>query len=212
MMEFRTVKSQIETLLLSGASGQFRVVGYAVQKRDADEVVDTDRSVQVYFHRGDFPKETNSPIAGPFNHDVVYRVELTVSAAAKVDLALINTGSPAQIASALDGLQNASKLADDSIDELYELVWQILMDARNYDLGLAKGRVSNRWVSQLAKDNPLPRGEYVLLSGSMDLSCRVSEDNVGETPVVGGQFDITLDIDGDDVEQTGVAGQLGGST
>jgi hypothetical protein len=46
----------------------------------------------------------------------------------------------------------------------------------------------------------------------MDIEFRVSEDVVGDTPVVGGDFDITINIEGDGVEQTGVSGELGGES
>ena len=84
------------------------------------------------------------------------------------------------------------------------------MDARNIYAGLDKGIVANRWVDTIQKDTPLPRGEYVLLTGSMILTLRVAELVEGDTGAPGAIFDTTIDIEGDDVERTGAAGTLGG--
>jgi hypothetical protein len=166
----------------------------------------------VYYLRGEFDRASNRNIRGPFQHDVTFRMGLTVSAAATVNLGLINDpeSTAGEITAVLAAFHDASELADGYIDELAELVWQILMDARNYDLGMTKGTVSNRWVAQISKDDPLPRGELVVLSGIMDMTCRMTEESLGATPVAAGVYDATIDIQGDDVEATGVAGTLGG--
>jgi hypothetical protein len=66
--------------------------------------------------------------------------------------------------------------------------------------------VSDTWINRIQKNKPLDKGEYVLLTGTMDFSCRVSEDLRGEPLGDAGSkvFSTVVDHDGDNVEQTGV--------
>ena len=210
MMMFRTIKSNIIDILNASASPTtFRVIGHSGQSRQASEVLGVKRSVQVFFSKGDFPRGRSGNISGPFPHEVNIRIELTVSSATKLDISAITTegASAMSIMVALAEFQEASALADEYLDELYELVWMSLMDPVNYDLGCSVGEVSNRHIGTLVKDDPVPRGEYVVLTGSMDLTCQVIENVAGETPVgpIDGGTDIAIDIYGDDVERAGVS-------
>jgi hypothetical protein len=213
-LNFEIAKANVEAILVSAADGRFRVVGHAGQSRSAAEVKNHNRSVQVYFSRSLFDRGNNRNMTGPYNHDVTLKIELTASSATKMDLSILNdSGATAvQMALALEEYQEASHLADASLDELLGIVWGILMDSRNYDLGFSVGQIANRWIPRFVKDDPLNRGSLVVISGAMDIEFRVSEDVVGDTPVVGGDFDITIDIEGDGVEQTGVSGELGGES
>ena len=211
-MAFRIIKESLVNAVLGPSElGRFRTVGFRRQGRAAEEVAGVKRTVQAFYAGGEFSKSAGRTI-GPKQHDITFRLELSVAAASRVDLSLISSGaaSPVQISLALSEFQEASALADDSFDELAEIVFQIIMDARNADLGLAKGVLSNRWISRISKDEPLPRGEMVVLTGSMELTCRAAEAVTGATGTVGGIFDVTVDIDGDDVERAGVRGTLGG--
>jgi len=206
-MNFEIVKASIVNNILGPAeAGRFQTVGFQRQSKNADEVEGDLRMVQVYFSRGDFPKRAGRN-TGPVQHDAVYRVELTVSKAAEGDLATLDNPSSTapQLAAALAAFSEAADLADASLDELAGIVYQILMDGLNYDLGVTKYTVSNRWVDNIQKDDPTPRGGLVVLTGSMNLSCRMAEDITGDVGVeVPGIYDTELDIDGDDVEKTGV--------
>lgn len=211
-MYFRTVKSSIVNNVLGPAeAGRFQTVGFQRQAKSADEVLDESRMVQVYYSAGDISKQ-GGRLTGPVQHDITYRVDMTVAKAAEGDLSLINNpaATAPQIAAALLAFQEASDLADDSLDELFDAVYQILMDARNYDMGMSKGVVANRWVDQIQKDQPVPRGEYVVLTGSMLLKLRVVEQITGDTGTPGTDYDVVVDLEGDDIEKTGVAGTLGG--
>lgn len=213
-MFFRTVKDSIINNVLGPAEhGRFQTVGYQRQLKSADETTeDSTRLVQVYYYSGDFEK-AGGRLNGLNQHDITFRVDLTVSKPAKGDLSTINApgATAAQIAAALSDFQEAAQVVDESMDELFDIVYQILMDARNIHLGLeTKGEVANRWVSSLQKDQPVPRGEYVILTGSVTLNCRVAEHILGDEGVINEVYDITIDQDGDDVEKTGVAGNLGG--
>jgi hypothetical protein len=203
---FETLKANIQAILVAYADGRFRVVGHAGQSRSASEVKDYSRSVQVYFSLGRFDRDRNPSNIGPYEHDVTFKLELTVSAATKVNLLVLNdaNATEGQVSTALADFQEASYLADQSIDELYGIVWDILMDARNYDLGFPKGYVTNRWIPQFTKDDPLNRGWLVTLTGAAELNVRVIEDSPGDTPEECSVIDVTVDVDGDDVERAGV--------
>lgn len=206
MMTFRALKTSIiDNILGPAEAGQFVTIGFQRQAKAAEEVLDSLRTVQVYYSSGDFNKSAGR-INGPSQHDITFRIDLAVSKAAEGDLSVINNpeSTQPQVEAAILAFQEAADLADQSIDELIEIVYQILMDAENIGLGLADGIVSNRWVDNIQKDNPLPRGEYAVLTASMILTCRVAEAITGIAGTAANIFDTTVDIDGDDVEKTGV--------
>lgn len=181
-MKFRTIKSELVSLLGLEAAGAFRVIGYQSQAQSAEEVKGNNRLVQVFFERGNFNKAKSA-----FNSDVGfapnYRIYFTVSQPAKVDLATLNseTSTPAEKQTVLANLHEAADLVDQSMDELFELVYQILMDARNQDLGLGAAVMGDRWISELAKDEPIERGDLVVLTGSAFYSCSIDESITGAT-------------------------------
>ena len=206
-MIFETVKSSIVSILGTDGSGLFQTVGFQRQSVAAEQVLDELRQVQVYYSRGDMPKRAGRN-TGPVHHDATYRIEMTVSKAAVGDLSTLDNPSatPAQLATALSNFTEATAEADSSLDELIGFVYQILMDGENYDMGVTKGTVSNRWVTNIQKDTPQPRGSLVVLTGAMDLNLRIAEPVTGldASTLVDGYYDTVIDIDGDDVEQTGV--------
>jgi hypothetical protein len=199
MMNFRTIKSNVETILGNAAAGRFVVVGYQQQKTSAKEAKGNNRIVRFYYKNGDFPKDKGS-LNGPVNHDMDFTIELTCSSSAKVDVATLNNeaSTPAQKAAALIGLKEASQEADESIDELWEIVYQILMDARNIDLG-SSFNVANRWIQNFRKDDTLDDGELVVITGLASLTCSIDEQVTGDTPVAGDKvFDVTVPVSYDD--------------
>ncbi len=212
MMNFRLIKNNLVNKILGpAANNRYRVVGFQGQVKSAEEVLDCDREVKVYYSSSEFPK-SGGRFSGPVQNDVTCRVELTVSKGAEVDLSVLNNPlATAEIrAIAIAEFVTASELADNSIDELFEIVYQILMDARNIDLGFDKGVVANRWVSRMQKDDPRPEGEYAVLSGSIDFQLRTSEVLKGDTGTPATEYGVIVDQDGDDVEKAGVSGTLGG--
>ena len=205
-MNFRVIKqSLIDNVLGPAEAGRFQTVGFQRQAKSAEEVKGILRTVQVYYSSGDFPKSSGRN-SGTTQHGVIYRVDLTVSEPAKGDVAAINNSasSPAEKAAALLAFQEGSNLTDSSLDELADIVYQILMDARNIDMGLDKGVVASRWVGGIQKDQPVPQGNLVVLTGSMPLSLKTPEIITGDTGTAGNIFDTTIDLEGDDVEKTGV--------
>jgi hypothetical protein len=206
MMNFRKVKTSIENILIKAEDSRYVTIGFQRQSKSAIESLDFSRMVQIYYSSGEFDKSTGS-LSGPVQHDVTFNIDLTVSKAAEGDMsAIINPSATQQdIIDALANFSEASQLTDESIDQLINIIYQELMDAENYDLGMDVGIVSNRWINRIQKNDPLPRGEYVTITASMQLTCRVIEIVEGDTGTPGGKvFDTVVDIVNDDVEQTGV--------
>ena len=134
MMNFRIIKENLINKILGPAEqGRFQVIGFQRQVKNAEEVLDWNRLVQVFYSSSDFSKRGGRP-TGPVQNDVTYRVELTVSKAAQVDLSVINNESatPTQLAIAIAEFQEASQAADESLDELFEIIYQILISTLAY--------------------------------------------------------------------------------
>lgn len=180
MMNFRRLQKSIVELLGSESAGRFRVVGYQPQGDSAPHVIDDSRSVQVFYSQGDFPKAGAAIGSTPTRHKMTFRLEFTCSKAAEGDLSTLEDpgASAGALAAALAAFQNASDLAGDSLDELFDFVYQVLMDTRNLDLGMPRP-IANRWVDDFNKDVPMARGELAILTGSAQLTCAVEEELEG---------------------------------
>ena len=193
MMNFRTIKNSIINILGTAEAGRFRTVGFQRQTKSGEEVINNNRLVTVYYSSGAFPKRAGRN-TGPVQHDITYRIELTVSKPASGDVSIINNPSstPAAIAAAIEAIQEAAQLADESIDELFDIVYQILMDARNVDMGLSVGIVTNHWIDSIQKDEPRPKGDLVVLTGSANLTLRTSEQVTGDPGTPGANIIETI--------------------
>jgi hypothetical protein len=205
VMNFRVVTQALIDTLGASAAGKFIVIGYRKQVKDAEETRNNKRSVQVFYSDGNFPKSKGRQI-GATQHLPEFTIELSVSTAARGNLAAIeNPGATTQqIADAMSSFQDASYLAGVAFDELLEMIYQILMDARTFDLGLPKGVMSSRWVESMHKDGAQSTGSLVVQTGRIVYTCQTAEDVVGvtATPMTTG-IGTVLDISGDDVERTG---------
>ena len=204
MMEFREVKNAVAQTLVDAAAGRFLVVGHQRQQKAAEASVGNNRLVEVYFKRESFSKSrgrANGPVAG----DVTIAIELTVAEPAKADLSALNNpnATPTELSTALFNMKEAGAAADEAMDELAEIVYQILMDARNIYYGLGKGRVNGRWVSDIEKDQPNDRGGLVLLTGAMNIEMRVSEEVPGDTGVDLDSISMETIIKDDTIQKTG---------
>lgn len=205
-MNFRNIKASIVEILAANTNNCFVVVGHQRQGTAAEEQTGFNRTVQVFWSASDFPKSSGS-IGGDRQNDATYRIELMVAAPAQGDLRTLSNpnASAAALSMALLALTEGSAVADDSLDELVDLVYQILSDATNKDMGQAEGIVSNTWISTAQKDDPLFEGELVVLTASMFLTLRTVETITGLTATAAGDIqDTTLDIVDDDIERTEV--------
>lgn len=206
MMKFRTIKAAVKTLLTDSASSRYTVAGSQRQTKSAEEVIDNSRLIQVYYQRGMFPNRGGSISYGVKDHEITIKISFTVSKAASGDIATLNNSesTAGQIQTAIANIAFASDLCDDSIDELFDIVYQVIMDARNINLGLSADIVSNRWITDFQKDDPLPRGELIVLTGSCNLTCKAAEVVTGETPKTGKIIDTDLEIKDDLGDNAGV--------
>jgi len=198
-MNFRVIRDSIRRVLAQNADGEFDVVGYQKRGKGASAVVSKNRLVEVYYNRGDFPKSGGS-LDGPNKHDPTFRIDLTVAEPSKGDTTTIEspTATAAQVATALAAMKASDALADDSMDELFERVYSILMDASQIDFDLPVGVVASRWVNQFNKDEAIERGNYTILTASCLLTCSTSEQVQGFTGVQAGNImDVTVEIETD---------------
>jgi hypothetical protein len=203
MMRFREVKEAIINVLgaAATANGTYRVIGYQDRNRAAEEALGDSRLVEVFCSSGDFPKSAGD-IGGTMIHDPTIQILLTVASRSLVDLSVLDDpgASDAARAAALLAAKPATSIADDSMDELIELVYQVLMDAAERDFGLTD-LVANKWIPSWRKDAPLNLGEYVILGANMTLEFRVDEEVDGDSVVPADVIDTTLvvaDENGDD--------------
>lgn len=203
-MAYRTVKEQIVTLLGNSAAGRFRVIGYRGQSQASSEIKNSDRSVQVYYSDGQFPKSAGGRI-GRKIHDITIELDLSASASAKGDLSALNdeSATPAEKAIAISTIKEASEEADEKIDELIEYVYQILMDARNEGLQFEKGFISNRWIDRIQKDTLLEHGALVVKTANLKYTCRVNEVVLGDVGNIPATVIIDSEFEGD-VPSSGV--------
>jgi hypothetical protein len=203
MMYYRQVKSAVAALLSDAALGRFRVIGYQDHGKAAEEVLETDRSVNVWVSEGNFLKKSSSHY-GPVNHRFEVKVGLTVAASASLDVATLTSESAtsAQRQTAISAKESAAKQADDSFDELLDLVWNILMDNESTVLELEDiDAPVDRWVDSWKKSEPISVGEYVAITGLLTLEMQIREEITGATPVaasVDGIIDLTLKTGADD--------------
>lgn len=179
-MNFELLEDSVTTLLTNAEAGRYTTIGYETRSQSGADVQDSDRTVQVFYDNGDFDKRGGS-IRGPVPHDMTFKIILTVSKATEVDIAtLTNSGSsPAQIISALAAKKYAEKLASKSFNELSGIIWNILMDVQNKDLGLAADTVTSRWCEKLVKDSSLKYGRVVVVTGGILMTCRMNEEITG---------------------------------
>jgi hypothetical protein len=206
-MTFITVAQNITSILGSAAAGRYKVIGYQSQSDDASEYKNNNRLVRVYYSEGTYPRNSGG-ISGPVMHDATFDIELSVTMSAEGDLATLNDplSTPLQLQTALAGVKTAEQSANESWDELYNIVFGVIMDARNVDLGMSVGDIADRWIAQSKKDEPLRVGGLVMITGIAQLEVRIDEPILGETGTASGKiYDTTIDVENDDNERTGVS-------
>ena len=204
MMQFRVIRQAIIDLLDTSSGGRYRVIGRKVQSKSQDEVKNSDRLVQVAFTDGNFPKI--GAMRGHKIHDLTIEINLSASAAATGDLTVLDNpmATQQQKAAAILAIREAGENADEKIDDLIEIVYQIMMDARNERLGLDRGEVASRWISDIKKDTLLERGDLIVRTANMRYTCRVSEAVLGDIGVVPDPLVIDAEIPVSDIPGAGV--------
>lgn len=181
-MKFQAIGASIIALLGANANGQYYVAGHRTQKTDGELSRGNNRIVMITYSRGSF-SESKSGTVSPQQHDMEFVAELQASSAAKVDLSVIddeNSTEP-QLAAALAEQTSAAFEANKSVEELYSLVWNTLIDPRNIFFG-GNIKFSNRRIGEMAKDDVIRRGKLVTVTGRMLITCTVPEDVPGAIP------------------------------
>ena len=209
MMVFRQIRDAILRALADNADGEFKVIGAQKRGKAASEVKNKDRLVEVYYARGDFPK-SGASVMGPTKHDMTFRVDASVSKPAQaiqryIDVIENPASLPADVVVAVANIRESDFLADRSFDELFERVYQILMDPRNDNFGLEVGSIGSRWVQSVNKDETTERGNLSVITGSIQLTGTTSEAVEGYKGTEGAKvFDIGVDIETDEPGKAGV--------
>lgn len=203
-MNFRILNASIINLLGAAQGSDWRTIGYQKQAQGADKIKNGNRTVQVFYSGGIYPKSAGS-LNGYTMHDMTFSLDLTVAKACTGDLATLdNPGSTAlQLQTALANLKIAVHGADESLNELKELIYQEIMKGTNQNLGLSVP-VANRWVDEFNKDPLQTRGELAVLTGSMKLTARMDEQMIGEVGVPLMVFDTNIEQDGDVIGRAGI--------
>lgn len=200
-MMFRTIKSNIETILGTAEAGRYITLGYQGQSLSSDSLKDNLRHVMVRYAKGSFPKSSGMNTSTVM-HDANFNIVLQASKNASVDVSVLE--DPASTASdraaALAAVNKAGDLAEQALDEFIDIIYNILMDARNYDMGGNVGDVSNRWIEDIQKGVPEKIGEAFVVTASLTLSMRIAETITGDTSGVDGAVIETDLVHKDDVE------------
>ncbi len=202
MMMFEIAEKALHDLIEAAAAGRFTVIGYQRQSKSAEH----DRKlVQVYYSEGAIPK-SGSGRTGNKTHDITIEIDMTVCSKTAVDLDTLEsrTATPQQKAAALVGLKTAAEIANTEINELIRWVYQIVMDARNDELGLEEGSISSRWIANITKDTTIGYGGIVVKTANMKYTCRVSEEVPGDIGTEPPTVDFNSEIPADDTGGAGV--------
>jgi len=195
-MNFTEAQTAISTLLGNNAGGQFRVCGYRNEPADAKTVKDTNASVAVYYGKGDFSK-ANSPPTGPFEHSCTFNIELTISTAAKADLTTLNDdgSTPAERQTALSNIQNTRALADQALNALINVVWNIIFNAEHIGFEETLGKYRDRWVPTIEKQEVGYIGDLIVSQATMHLNLDVQEIADGDLGTALEVLNLTLNLE-----------------
>jgi hypothetical protein len=214
-MNFKTVRDALISTLETGAAGQYRVLGYQDLAQNATSVTGSNHLVQVSLSEAHFPKE-RSCIGSVLDHDLIFRLILTVSEMASGDLAVIEnlSSTPAELATALANIKNSEDLADKAADDLYEAVCEVLYNATEIDLGLSE-ELESKWLDNYKKSKPTYLGSLVVVVGTVEFTCATPETFDGEASISGNIVDMENEANTvigaeDDVADSGKVGVLTG--
>lgn len=185
-MMFRTVKAALVTILGNASTGSYRVIGYQRQSTDADTTTGTNRRVSVSYVSGSFPRSGSSP-RGPVRHEMEFAIELLCSAKANGNLAALSNpeSTDEQKAAAIAAFTPAAEAVEVQMDSFIDAIYQVLMsnEAIRLDDGtLGDLKVSNRWISSVRKDDPMPSGSLAVLTATITYSVIAMEEITGAVP------------------------------
>lgn len=198
-MTFEEVRDSTEALLIANQTNRYQVIVGQKQSASAEEFSGILRTIQLFYNAGEYDKSRSS--RQKLEHDCTFTLNYYVSSPSEADISVLNPDSGSTVAqkqAAAVGIQSAFRLADESMDEFRRMITQIIMDPVNDQLGMpllnGKFQVSNRWLSNFRKTDPIDRGNLVELNASETLECRVKELTPGATATAGVQPIIDMGI------------------
>jgi hypothetical protein len=181
-MEYVAIKNALDALLESKSASRYAVRTNKARQHDAESVLSIPQ-VTTYYKQGAFDKGDGS-YQGPFGHAMTFSIDILVGATASMDLsAITDTSTAEEIAAVLSASIDAESAVDAKWDEIVGIIWSIIMDPVNDQLGLSYS--PNRWVTQIQKNDSLKKGAIVLLSGSITMTAEAPEYPAGETGAEG---------------------------
>lgn len=180
-MMFRQVKASLIAELVAAAAGRFTVVKSQKQSINAEKQLQIPR-VMVNFANSSYSSD-NSSFQVEHDSTLNFVIKISVASPILVDLETLNDelATAGDRATALANAQDICDTANDLINEISDNVYQIIEDARNYDLGFAIGLVRDRHIDNLTIYEAQRDGQLVLASSVFDFSCKVTEIVDGET-------------------------------
>jgi len=199
-MSFIDAKASLVQMLGDKAAGRYRTIGYQPTTQAAETFSNLNRYVSVRFHKGEFPKSINSSTEDFIQNDG-FEIKLTVSKSSTADISVIDdpNSSNAQREAAILAALNSDALVDESMDEFYNLIRQIIMTPANRFFQGVENAINDRWLESFTKHDLQSSGEYSVLHASIVLSCQTIEEVTSESGVplvaIGGLMTVTLDED-----------------
>ena len=186
-MNFELVREALRETLRTGAisgghPGRFRETGSQKQRTGDNETLNLDRSVQIYFFSGEFENSSEQEL----NHDVTFEIKLSCSSDTKADLATLENvdSTDEEIETAFQNKELATDRVDDSLDELWRIVIQILKDPARRYYGLPEGTISTVRLKNFIKSDVMDKGDLVSIQGKGILTCNMDETLIGVTPTI----------------------------
>lgn len=181
-MMFRKVKIALKDLLTANAAGRFRVAGTQKQSINAEKQIKDLPLVALSSASSDF-KATDNSYQVERDATVNLSIKITVAVPVYADLTALNNelSTAAQRATALAESLDICDTANDLIGEISDNVYQIIEDARNYDL--IEKEVRDRHISDLTIYDAQRDGQLAVASSVFNFSCLVTEIVDGETGI-----------------------------
>jgi hypothetical protein len=197
MMKFNIINAALIQTLGENELGRYRTIGYQVQTKLSADFVGTDRAVQVFYESGEFP-EVGDKSSGDIQHIISYRLEFTVSSKSSVDSDVLKDpdSTKEEKAAAIAAGEISGQIADDSMNELFEIIFGILKSNANRDLGQEPGIFDKLRIPSFRKDDLIDNGSLATLTASAIITMKANEDVSGVEPVVINSISTTTDING----------------
>ncbi len=180
MMKYEEIVESIKDILVTNSNSEFRVIG----RKQAQDVICNkakNRSVQVFCIKGVTDRGTR--LKGPFDTDIKIALQIQASESSKINMSAINNGTTQQIIDALIQKKESIDLATKSANKVFEYIYEIIMNAERYHLGIEDEDNTHRLISEWNISEPLDMGEFVQVEINAILETTVSQPVGGKIPL-----------------------------